>query len=175
MNLESYQRGLFQLITQGDLDPESSSYLRQLVGTSRLSVVHEAVCFWRAYAIENLSILVSDYLHGTGRFDAVVRQFVSSGEFSPFLEEAGMQFLHMLSHDTDAIVAALAKTEMALHLTRANTTAEVYVDWPCDPEPLLAAILAKQEMVSVPTPRPQNHRMRIARSLHRGYSCEPAE
>ena len=175
MNLESYQRGLFQLITQGDLDPESPSYLRQLVGTSRLSVVHEAVCFWRAYAIENLSILVSDYLHSTGRFDAVVRQFVSSEEFSPFLEEAGMQFLRMLSNDTDAIVAALAKTEMALHLTRTNTTAEVYVDWPCDPEPLLAAILARQEMVSVPIPRLQNYRMRMSRSLPLGYSCEPAE
>jgi hypothetical protein len=173
MMLESYQRGLFQLITRGALEEETSPYLQQLVGTSRLAVVRETVHFWRAFGLERFSLLVVRYLQAIGRLDEVVEQFVNDGEFSPFLEEAGLQFLRVLTKDPDVIVAALAKTELALHHTRADPTTAVDVAWPCDPDPLLAAIL-REELATFPLPEAHPHRMTVSRRLPGGYVCEAA-
>lgn len=172
MNLETYQRGLFQLVTRNELTVENEPYLQKLVGSIHLRVVRESICFWRAYGLERFSVLVSPYLRSQGHFDSVVKRFVASGAFSTSLEESGRCFLDWLSTDADPIVASLAKTELALHRTQSDRTTTIVVEWPCDPEPLLLALLAREDLASCPLPLPHRHRLVVSRSLPRGYLSE---
>lgn len=172
MNLESYQRGLQQLIRQGKANPGDAAYLRGIEGTSRLAIVREIVCFWRAHGLERFCILTGGLLKGMGRFEQDIERFVSAEQFSPFIEEAGLQFLHFMATDHDLAVAALAKTEIALHATRADSHEEQEIEWPCNPEPILSAILNQNDL------RPElflanPYRLRVGRALPGGYACEP--
>lgn len=161
------------MVIQGKARPEDATYLRELVGTSRLAVVREIVHFWRALGLESFCVLTSELLKRTGRFDAVLDRFVTSEKFSPFIEEAGMQFLRFVASDDDELVSVLATTEMALHATRTDLDKELTVGWPCDPEPILAALLDRRQ-VWPPATDARRHRMRICRAFPAGYVCELA-
>lgn len=171
MNLEAYQRGLQRLITHSKSTPDDSTYLQGLVDTSRLAVVKEVVCFWRAYELERFCILTTRFLKCMGRFDYDIERFVSSENFSQFIEEAGLQFLRFMATDNDLTVAALAKTEMALHETLTNIHEEKVVDWPCNPEPILLAII-NQNDISSEMLTLSHYRLRVCRALPGGYICE---
>lgn len=136
MNLESYQRGLQQLITRGKSDLDDSTYIQDLVDTSRLAVVREIVYFWRTHTLEQFCTITSELLKRMGRFDNDIERFVYSEKFSPYIEEAGLQFLRFMATDGNPIVAALANTELALHSTRTDSNKEIIVEWPCNPEPI---------------------------------------
>jgi len=172
MNLETYQNGLFHLVTRNELVVENEPYLQELVASVPLRVVREVICYWRAYGLERFSVLVIPYLRSQGRFDSDVDRFVSSGAFSTSLEESGKCFLDWLATDVDPIVASLARTELALHLTQSDRTITVAVEWPCDPEPLLFALIAREDLASHPLPLPQRHRLQVSRSFPRGYISE---
>ena len=74
-----------------------------------------------------------------------------------------------MAADADATVAALAHTELALHATRTDPRREQVVDWPCEPENVLAQALGRADVAS---PAPGRYRMRIGRALPSGYQCE---
>jgi hypothetical protein len=173
MNLETYQRGLQRLITHGYSTSDDSAYLQGLVGTSRLAVAKEVVCFWRAYELERFCILTAGLLKSMGRFENDIERFISTEKFSPFIEEAGLQFLRFMASDNDLTVAALAQTEIAFHDTRTNIDEEKAVDWPCNPEPVLLAIINRNdispEMFAI-----SHYRLRVCRALLGGYICELA-
>jgi hypothetical protein len=172
MNLESYQNGLLHLVTRNAVTVEDAPYLQSLVDSERLGVVREVICYWRAYGLERFSVLVAPYLQSQGCFDAVVQRFVGSGTFSASLAESGKRFLDWLVTDGDPIVASLARTELALHRTQSDRTAVVDVEWPCDPEPLLLALLAREDLASRALTTRQRHRLRVSRSYPLGYLSE---
>lgn len=179
MNLETYQRGLQRLVTQGQAAPEDAAYLQQLAGCTQLAVVREIVYFWRAHGLERFCILSASLLKSLGRFENAIERFVSTEKFSPFIEEASQQFLQFLTKDQNSIVAALAKTEIALHETRTNILTEIVVEWPCNPEPILLAIvnatLVNQLDINQELFAPESYRLRISRALANGYACELVE
>lgn len=143
MNLETYQNGLFHLVTRNELKVENEPYLQDLVGSNHLRVVREVIYHWRAYGFERFSVLVTPYLRSQDRFDSVVSRYIALGDFSPSFEESGRGFLDWLSSDADSIVASLARTELALHRTQSDRTITLAVECSCDPEPLLLALLAR--------------------------------
>lgn len=163
MDLETYQRSLYRLVVYGKPLPDDPSYTQELVGSSRLEVVQDVIYFWRAYGLENFCFLTATWLKRLGRFEADIKNFVTTGGFSPFVEESGIQFLHYMANDRDPIVAALANLELALHETRLDLSEERIVEWPCEPEPILSAILDKSESI-----KPLDHRryrVRVSRSF----------
>ncbi len=132
-------------------------------------MVNEVIRFWRLQTLERFCVLTAGLLKRRGRFEQDVARFLRSGEFSPFIEEAGQQFLRFMAADADATVAALAHTELALHATRTDPRREQVVDWPCEPENVLAQALGRADVAS---PAPGRYRMRIGRALPSGYQCE---
>lgn len=176
MNLEAYQCGLAALVlgADGEGDDAELPYLRDLAGTARLALVREVVCFWRAHQLAGFCVLSAALLKRWGRFEDAIARFIATVEFSPLLEEAGLQFLQFLTSDADPIVAALAQSEMALHATHTHPELELVVVWPCHPAPVLAAIL-NPDSAPLPEFPSVSCRMRIARFLPAGYVVEGVE
>jgi hypothetical protein len=173
MDLETYQRSLHQLIVRGEPLENDPTYVQALAGSSRLAVVREIVCFWRAHGLERYCILTATWLKRMGRFESDIEKFVAEEQYSPFIEETGQQFLSYLSCDDDLVVAALAKFEIALHETRIDFCEERIIDWPCDPEPILSCILQENDILE---PLIYSHyRVTVSRALPGGFICELIE
>lgn len=171
MDLQTYQRSLRRLVIGGRPLPSDPPYAQSLTGSTGLAVVREVIGFWRAHALERYCVLSSAWLKRQGGFDAAIQRFIAGGEFSPEVAEAGQQFLRHLSNDPDPVIQALARFEIALHETRHDNAESRTVNWPCDPGPVLAAILGSGsiEMTGEPIP----HRVTVSRALSGGYACEP--
>ena len=169
MDLQSYQRSLRRLMTGAAPAADDPPYARALVSSTGLAVVREVIEFWRAHGVERFCVLSAGWLKRRGQFDAAIKRFVATTEFSPDIAEAGQQFLQHLSNDDDALVRALAQFELALHETRLDPTQFRRLDWPCDPRPVLAEILEG----CAATCEAEPHRVTVSRSLPGGYACEP--
>ena len=173
MDLETYQLSLYRLVVYGKPASDDPPYVQALAGSSRLAVVREVVHFWRAHGLERFCILTVIWLKYLRRFEADIERFVATEKFSPFIEEAGQQFLQYLANDDDPIVQSLAKFEIALHETRIDPSEKRIVEWPCDPRPILAVILKENNFID-----PKNtsrYRVTISRALPGGFVCEPIE
>ena len=96
---------------------------------------------------------------------------MSAEKLSPFIEEAGLQFLRFIATENDLTVAAFAQTEIAFHETRTSIHEEKVVDWPCNPEPILSAII-NQNDISTEMFTISHYRLRVCRALPAGYVCE---
>ena len=171
MDLQTYQRSLRRLVIGGQPTPCDPSYARALAGSPRLAVVRQVIDFWRAHGLERFCVLSATWLKRQGRFDADIGRFVARGEFSADIAEAGQQFLRHLAGDADPLVGALARFELALHETRLDPTETRTLDWPCDPRPVLAAILGQSGDMTADGSGPQ--RVTVSRSLPGGYACTP--
>lgn len=171
MDLQTYQRSLRRLVIGAAAEPDDPAYAQSLTGSTGLAVVREVIGFWRAHALERYCVLSTAWLKRQGGFDATIQRFIAGGEFSPDVAEAGQQFLRHLSGDPDPVVQALARFEIALHETRYDPGECRRVDWPCDPGPVLAAILDNGRIETTGEPIP--HRVTISRALPGGYACEP--
>lgn len=171
MDLQSYQRSLRRLVIGGTTEPDDPPYAQRLAGSTGLAVVREVIGFWRAHALERYCVLSASWLKRQGRFEAEISRFIASGEFSPDVAEAGQQFMRQLNHDSDPLLQALARFEIALHETRTDPHECRSVDWPCDPGPILASILDGRapEITDEPTP----HRVTVSRALPGGYASTP--
>ncbi|HYN79801.1 MAG TPA: hypothetical protein VES73_18625, partial [Lamprocystis sp. (in: g-proteobacteria)] len=124
-----------------------------------------------AHGLERFCILSATWLKRLGRFEAEVQRFVATADFSPFIEEAGTQFLRYLADDGTPLVAALARFELALHETRVDLDAQRVIEWPCDPRPVLAVILGGDDVLDEVVPG--RYRVTVSRALPDGYVCEP--
>lgn len=171
MDLQSYQRSLRRLVIGGAATPDDTPYAQGLAGSTGLAVVREVIGFWRAHALERYCVLSAGWLKRQGRFEAEISRFIASGEFSPDVAEAGQQFMRQLSRDSDPLLQALARFEIALHETRTDPGQYRSVDWPCDPGPILAAILDGHAPEIAGQPGP--HRVTVSRALPGGYACTP--
>jgi hypothetical protein len=176
MKLEAYQSGMAALIQGGVAEAGDWPYLRDLACDGRLALVRDIVCFWRARQVAAFCVFSVALLKRIGRFDQAIERFVAEVAFSPQLEEAGAQFLRFLASDSDPIVAAMARSETALHATRTNLDLELVVEWPCHPIAIFEAILdtgAAVGPLAGGSSRPC--RMRISRSLPAGFLVEEPE
>jgi hypothetical protein len=170
MDLQTYQRSLRRLVTGAAPAPDDPAYLKSLAGSNGLAVVREVIEFWRAHGLERFCVLSAGWLRRCGQFEPAIRSFIAAGEFSPDITEAGRQFLQHLGHHDDALVRALARFELALHETRLDPAGSRSMEWPCDPRPVLAAILEGHPAAQF---EPVAHRVTVSRSLPGGYACEP--
>jgi hypothetical protein len=174
MDLQTYQRSLRRLVIGGQPTPCDPSYVQALAGSPRLAVVRQVIDFWRAHGLERFCVLSATWLKRQGRFDADIDRFVARGEFSADIAEAGQQFLRHLARDADPLVGALARFELALHETRLDPAESRTLDWPCDPRPVLAAILGQPTDPNDPTADGSGpQRVTVSRSLPGGYACTP--
>lgn len=170
-SLEQYQRGLQRALRGQAPVAADPDYVRALAGSRRLAVVQDVVAFWRMVGLERFCVLTVPWLKAEARFADDVRRFAQAVDLSPYMEQAGLQFLQHLTADHDAVVAALAAFELALHRTRVAPDLVVDMTWPCDPAPVLARVLGS-EGAHAPGPATV-YRVRIGRGLPGGYEARP--
>ena len=170
MNLETYQRSLHRLVTHGKPEIDDPQYVQALAGSSSLAVVREIVCFWRAYSLERSCILTTTWLKGQGRFESEVERFLTTETFSPYADESRVQFLRYLVTDNDPLVAALAEFEIALDEVRFDSCEMRILEWPCDPKPILSAILNDNDIIDPVISK--RYRVTISSALPDGFVCE---
>jgi hypothetical protein len=173
VNLETYQRSLHRLVIYGEPGVDDPPYVQALAGSSSLAVVRETVCFWRAHSLERTCILTATWLKGLGRFETEIERFVATEIFSPYADEAKLQFLRFLVTDNDPLVSALAKFEIALEEIRSDSCETMILEWPCDPKPILSAILHDSDIPEPVTSR--RYRVTISNAIPDGFVCEPME
>jgi hypothetical protein len=171
MNLETYQRSLHHLFIHCKPESDDPQYVQAIARSSNLAVVRDIVCFWRAYSIERSCILTATWLKGLGRFETEIERFITTEIFSPNGDNSKLQFLHYMETDDDPLVSALAKFEIALDEIRFDSCQMRILEWPCEPKPILSAILNGSDILESEISK--RYRVTISSALPDGFVCEP--
>ena len=94
MNLQTYQRTLAGLIRGTyEVGEDDDGAVKSIADSLNLEVAREIVRHWRQLGIERRCRLTASGLHQLGLFEEETVRFISKGEFSPYVEELGSQFL----------------------------------------------------------------------------------
>ena len=166
--LEIQQRGLLDLIKSRG-DPPADAYLRSVAGSPQLAMLRTIALWWRAFQLEAQCPFSSRLLKRLGRFDAMVAAYFDHHATSPFVEELSLNFLVLVSADTDPLVRSVALFEYALLEVRAGSSETFEVQWDRHPDLVVRALMDGSE---IPAPEPEHlYRMRIARDLPHMVAC----
>ncbi len=140
-SLEQQQRALLALIKKRPLPPEDSDeYLRRVGASDELGLVREIALWWRALGIERNCPLTAKLLRKIGRFEPAVESFYCHQATSPYMEEMAVQFLEMVSADSDPLARTVAAFELALTRVAQGDSREFVIQWDRDPTAVLNAL-----------------------------------
>jgi hypothetical protein len=155
-DLAAHQRGLLALIVgpAGDAEtaPPADPYLARVAASRALPVARGIAAQWRAYTLRRLCPLTWAVLDQRGRLAGVL-DVLGTRPLSPFLRLLAAAFADEAVADAgprdDPLVTAVARFERAVVLPGAAGD-RVVIDWPCDPEDALRALLTGQPVSAVP-------------------------
>jgi hypothetical protein len=120
---------------------EVSPYVCEIQHRLEWRLLRESVLFWRILAVRRSAPLTSELLMRQGRLNRVVEEMIQTGAASPYVTTMAERFLERVADDTDSLVAATARTEMALqNAARGDETVRV-IEWPVDPNEVMASLL----------------------------------
>lgn len=168
MTLESYQRGLLDLVKNRGPYPEDA-YLRRVADSPELRMVREIAIWWRIFALETQCHFTARLLTRLGCFDAMVASYFNSHLTSPFVEELSDGFLASLSAHEGALIRATAQFERAFLKVRSGSHEAFEVSWDRHPEHVLWAVEENRELP--PAEHGYTYRMRISRDLRGLVAC----
>ena len=161
-SLEQQQRALLALIKKRALPCEDSDeYLRRVAASDELGLVREIALWWRALGIERNCPLTAKLLRKTGRFDAAVESFYCRQATSPYMEEMAVQFLEMVSVDSNPLARTVAAFELAMARVAQGDPREFVIEWDRDPTAVLTAL-----RTSDPLPEPDGLHRTIVGAGH---------
>jgi hypothetical protein len=119
-----------------------------------LALLRETLLWWRRLGITQSCRFTATLLSARGRLEAVVEAFVRDTPGADSIETQRDLFLAYAAGDADPLCAALAATEAALIARLQNPDAPSRViAWPCDPGPVLAALLRGEAPANSPKRR----------------------
>ncbi len=140
-SLGQQQRALLALIKKRPLPREySDEYLRRVAASDELGLVREIALWWRALGIERNCPLTAKLLRKIGRFEPSVESFYCRHATSPYMEEMAVQFLEMVSLDSDPLARAMAAFELAMARVAQGDPREFVIEWDRDPTAVLNAL-----------------------------------
>ncbi len=135
------QRALLALLKKRPLPHEDcDEYLRCVAASDELGLVREIALWWRALGIERNCPLTAKLLRKTGRFEATVENFYCRQATSPYMEEMAVQFLEMVSMESDPLARTVAAFELAMARVAQGDTREFEIEWDRDPTAVLNAL-----------------------------------
>jgi uncharacterized protein (UPF0276 family) len=137
--LSEHQRAMRDLLrgTAVADDP----YVREAAKSTGLQVLRDTVRGWRRYRLDRQCRLTAAMLKRRGGYDEALER-----ANSPYIEAAANAFLDAAESCGDPLLASVAAFERAMLRDEA---AETSVDWPCDPYPILGALLGGTELPEV--------------------------
>jgi hypothetical protein len=142
VNNADHQRRLLSLI-QGHYFPsaDDDEYILGVAHSPHLEVVKEIVQWWRVYNVQRYCVLTCRLLKRKGLFDEAMRAFAGRRALSPYVERLGAMFLDEMSQHQDALVASVARFELALVRVRLGDPHTYIIEWGHDPEQVLGMIV----------------------------------
>jgi hypothetical protein len=144
MDLAAHQRALLELIENGASPApagDRDAYVDEVAASKGLRVLRDIVASWEAYDVRRSCPLTAIALSRTGRFEEAVRG-ISFGASSAFLESRAMRFLDEMARDGDALIAAVARFELALMRVRQGDARQHVIEWDRDPAVIINGLLA---------------------------------
>jgi hypothetical protein len=104
-------------------------------------MLREIVCWWRQFLLSRDCRFTAALLKRRGDFPAKLEDFVRATPGSALIEQQADDFLDYAAGDTDPLVAAMARTELALMRSRRQPGYRAAVMWQHDPAPVFAFVL----------------------------------
>jgi uncharacterized protein len=141
--LREHQRAMRDLIRGRAV--ADNPYIAAAAASTGLDVTRDTIRGWQRFRLDRHCRLTAAMLRRRGRYDDVLAD-VARGATSPYIEELSGAFLDAASACGDPLVATIAAFERALLRDDATETS---VEWPCDPYPILGALLVGAELPDV--------------------------
>ena len=140
--LAEFQRAMRDLI-RGQVTSDDP-YIAAAARSMGLEVTRDTIRGWMRFRLDRNCRLTAALLRRRGTYDDALAAINCS---SPFIEELSNALLDVASAGGDAVVTSVAAFERAL-LSEGDE--EATVEWPCDPYPILGAILQGDEIPALP-------------------------
>lgn len=151
VDLAAYQASMKALL-RGEQPPCADAHVREVARSAQAEVAREVVAWWHAWRIERYCPLTSALLQRLDQFEAAVAADLRSSGPRHFIETTGAQFLAAMHAHPDPLVAAVARFEDAMLRVKQGDEAEFRVAWPCDPRPVLNALVLGTPLDTAPAP-----------------------
>jgi uncharacterized protein (UPF0276 family) len=135
LTLHEHQRAMRDLIR--GVAMADDPYIAQAAESVGLAVTRDTIRGWRRFRLDRNCRLTTALLRTRGGYDPVFAA-IEQRPLSPFIEELSDAFLDAAMRSDDSLVTTVAAFERAL---LRNDERETSVEWPCDPYPVLAALL----------------------------------
>lgn len=167
--LADYQRNLRDLIKGRSGPPSGDRHLLDVAQSPGLTAIREIAVWWRTLAVESYCPWSTRLLRHLGLFQGCVEKFYCGQNVSPYVEQAGEQFLLELSGHANPIVSALARFELALLKVRKGDAQEYTVDWDRNPDAVFGSLAAGGDL---PAPEEDRYRTYISHSIPGLVRCD---
>lgn len=148
MNLQHFQENIKGLLKETWLPTAvDDPYFKKIHQTRELAMVREIAIWWRAFQLENFCPITSRYLKRSQTFEALVAHYYQTHNVSPFIEEAGIDFLSFsLKSQSDKMLHAIAQFEQAMIKVRKGSSQTFQCLWDKNPYEVLAAIFEEKPL-----------------------------
>jgi hypothetical protein len=143
--LAEEQQALLALIKSRPIPAGADeTYIDRVRSSRGLEVVWMVASWWRRYDLERLAPLTTRALTNAHRFDDAVEHLGRDPDLPAGSGATTIHFLQRHVNDADPLIAAVAATELALTRAGAGDQTARTIAWPCDPWPVLDALLARR-------------------------------
>lgn len=139
MTLLEHQRAMRDLIRRGVVADDP--YIAAAATSTGLAVTRDTIRNWLSFRLDRNCRLTSTILRQRNRYE---RALASVGP-SAFIEQQTNDFLDAAIACGDPLIASVAEFERAF-----LNGSEAAVSWPCDPYPVLGALLENEKVPELP-------------------------
>lgn len=162
--LPELQRAMRDLI-RGEVTSDDP-YIAAAADSTGLVVTRDTIRGWLRFRLDRNCRLTAALLRRRGTYGDALAAINCS---SPFIEELANALLDVASARGDAVVRSVAAFERAL---LGESDEETTVEWPCDPYPILGAILQGDEIPELPF---VPHQTIVSRQIEGLFRVVPVE
>jgi hypothetical protein len=141
MDLATHQRKLLGLIRSTyQVNSHDDAYMQSVARSKDLEEAWRNIFLWRVYVLQRSCVLTFRLLKRRQVLDEAVSAFIAQRNISPFRETQGPAFLEMLSGHPDAIIASVARFELALNKVRQGDSRSYTIPWNVEPNSVLNSL-----------------------------------
>jgi len=141
MDLATHQRALLGLF-RGTRQPrpDDDPYVQTVARSPDLVEARRNIFLWRVYVLERSCVLTFRLLRRKGLLAEAIGRFINARNISPIRETQAPAFLETVAAHADALIAAVARFELALMKAREPGASACALEWSVDPHGVLNAL-----------------------------------
>lgn len=142
--LHEHQRAMRSLLS--GVVATSDPYIVAAAASTGLEVTRDTIRGWRRFRLDRHCRLTTTALRHRRRYDEVMAALDGVPAW-PYIETLAEAFYEAAARCDDSLIAVIAMFERALHR---DDDVETTVAWPCDPYPILGALLQGEPPPDLP-------------------------